>query len=344
MLPELFTIPFINISIKSYGFMMVLGFLAALLMAKRRAKKMGVAPQIITDFSIMILLAGVIGARLHYILHRWNYYGSHLREIFDIASGGLEFLGGFILASLVTAAYFHKKRLPVLKMLDIIAPAVMLGLAFGRIGCFLNGCCYGGPSELPWAVRFPVVNTHTAAGCEKKQTLSYSHPYYYQITPDTYRHAGEPPMISLPDEYYGYTDGQGHWLSDAADLPRQPQAQNYYYSLKTPDQLTDSQLAQMRQGSYRMHRIHPTQLYSVANALGICLILNWMFRRYRFPGQIFGWMLLLYGFMRFWIEAIRVDSPLEFNGLTISQNMGIAATAAGAILLIRQWRKHHRSG
>lgn len=322
MRPELFTLPFIHVSIKSYGLMMVLGFLAALWMARRRCLKLRENPLHITNFAVYPLLAGVVGARAMHVMHNWSsFYRHDLKAIFAIWSGGLEFLGGLVLAILVMLVYFKHKKLPILKFLDILAPAAMLGLAFGRVGCLLNGCCYGAPCELPWAIRFPAVNTHThvGPGCEKVTETRYSNPYDYQLYPDPDNRPEQPTLIELPADYYkpGY---------------REP---------KPINQLTEQQLQDMQNNLYPMHPIHPSQIYSIGNALLICLLLNLMFRRRKFDGHIVAWMLILYGITRFALEMVRVE-PTEWFGLTISQNMGLVALIIGLALLIYLPRRLRR--
>ena len=337
MYPELFSLPFIHHGIPSYGSMLVLGFLAAYWMAYRRCRKVNEDPQHISNFSVYALLAGIIGARLFHVLHNWSEYRDKPAEIFATWDGGLEFLGGFACALAAMLIYFGRRKLSILRFLDILAPAMMVGLAFGRMGCFLNGCCFGAPCEVPWAIRFPVVNTYVqrTAGCQKSSRLSYSYAYAYQLYPDGQRRPSQGPLINLPTEYYGYTDGHGNYSES-------PLPAGYYYGLKPVAQLTAAQLDEMKHGTYRMHPIHPAQLYSLANALIICLILNLLFRRRRYDGQIFALMLILYGSTRFFIESLRVDSPLEFNGLTISQNLGVACLLAGIVMMILlRWRAKH---
>ena len=83
-----------------------------------------------------------------------------------------------------------------------------------------------------------------------------------------------------------------------------------------------------------MRRFHPAQIYSTLNALGLCVILHFMSNRRKYRGQIFSWMLVLYGLTRTGLEFLRSDSPLEFNGLTISQNLGLLATLMGIALIV----------
>lgn len=137
--------------IHSYGVMAMLGFLAGILVARWRAKRVGLSPDHITDMGIWALFGGIVGSRLVYVVQNAEYYFNTSRmdwsplDLFKIWEGGLVFYGGFIgafIAVLVTAR-IRKERL--LAMLDVMAPSVALGHAFGRIGCFLRGCCYGVP-------------------------------------------------------------------------------------------------------------------------------------------------------------------------------------------------------
>ena len=107
------------------------------------------------------MVCGVVGARLFYVIEYWDesFAGRSLRdtllEIANIPEGGLVIYGGLIGAAVGFVIFVRKHRLPLLAMADLIAPSMAIGLAFGRIGCFLNGCCYGGQTDLPWHVTFP---------------------------------------------------------------------------------------------------------------------------------------------------------------------------------------------
>src|SRR5918999_1329029 len=80
---------------------------------------------------------------------------ANLLDAINISSGGLTFYGGLVLATFACIAYGVWRKVPLRLGMDIVAPCVMLGLAFGRVGCFLNGCCYGAACDASWAVRFP---------------------------------------------------------------------------------------------------------------------------------------------------------------------------------------------
>ena len=338
MRPELFTIPLINISVKSYGFMMVLGFIAAMFLARRRCRLQGENPDHITNFSVYVLLAGIVGARIMFVLHHPGEYQGNFLKVFAIWSGGLEFLGGVICAILVMVIYLKRKKLSVLKYLDILAPALMLGLAFGRLGCLLNGCCFGATCEQPWAIRFPAVNYRSEGVFSSQSPPSFSYPYAYQLIPHSHRHKNTPATINLPENfYYGFSDHQGSFCFSKSEIPSDRQ-DNFYPSPKSAAELNPQQLADLEQGKFPMHPIHPTQLYSLISALLLCTLLTFMFRFYKFPGQIIAAMMILYGIARFSIEMLRTE-PLEFTGLTISQNVSLALIITG-ITLIVIFRRH----
>ena len=340
MRPELFNIPLINISIKSYGFMMVLGFIAALFLARRLCRRLGENPIHISNFGTYALLAGIVGARLFHVIHYWPLYRGNISDVFAIWTGGLEFLGGFFGALIVMVIYFRRRKLSVLRFLDILAPALVLGLAFGRIGCFLNGCCFGAPAELPWAIRFPALSSHSKhqPGCQKAVIFQYSIPFSYQLTPDFQRR--DKSLITLPNDFYdGYMNHQGHWVRNL-ELIDPDQRHLFFAAPKAPGELTTEQLQKLRDGTIKMLPIHPAQLYSSMNSFILCLILLlFITRYYYFSGQIFAMLMILYGVTRFVLESLRNSSPLEFNGLTISQNISIITFAVGLIALPLLFRR-----
>jgi phosphatidylglycerol:prolipoprotein diacylglycerol transferase len=138
-------IPFFDISVPiySYGFMMMVGFLFAVLAVRRKAVYEGIDPYLMTDLGIYTLLAGILGARVLFVMHHFDEYVKHPFEIFMIFKGGLSLYGGVIGASLMAVVFCRRRGLSPMKCLDMASVGLALGLAFGRIGCFLNGCCYG---------------------------------------------------------------------------------------------------------------------------------------------------------------------------------------------------------
>ncbi len=142
--------------IYSYGLMMLVGVILGYLLVLYRNSKIKLSnTDTLTDCFIFILLFGIAGARLAYVFLHWDNYSDNLLSILNLRAGGLTLYGG-LFGGVVTFILFSKiKRLNVMKMLDLFAPSVILGIAFGRIGCFLNGCCYGIEAPVGFGVIFP---------------------------------------------------------------------------------------------------------------------------------------------------------------------------------------------
>jgi phosphatidylglycerol:prolipoprotein diacylglycerol transferase len=140
-----------------YGVLVALGFLAGLWTASRRALRAGVGADTIVDLGPWLILGTIVGARGLYVISYWSddFSGKPLWQIFNIRGGGLVFYGGLIGASLAYLVYVRVKKLPLWKIADILAPSIALGHAIGRLGCLMNGCCYGRTCDLPWAIQFP---------------------------------------------------------------------------------------------------------------------------------------------------------------------------------------------
>jgi phosphatidylglycerol:prolipoprotein diacylglycerol transferase len=154
-------IPLIGIPIYGFGAMLFVGFVTATWVAARRARREGFTGKTIEDSALVILIGGLLGARLFFFVQYRHMFFDHgffagLLEFFKLWKGGLVWYGGVLGAVTGFFIYARRARLPILKLCDLIVPVVVLGLGFGRIGCLLNGCCYGAPTDLPWAVHFPV--------------------------------------------------------------------------------------------------------------------------------------------------------------------------------------------
>jgi phosphatidylglycerol:prolipoprotein diacylglycerol transferase len=142
-------------AIPAYGLMLVISFLAAIWLAKREARKFNISPVIIENLAFYLMLGVIIGGRILFVIFHWSRYENNLLGIFAIWHGGMMFFGGFIGGFLAGMFYLKKQKIQILKIADLIAPAIALGQFFTRIGCLLNGCCFGKPSTLPWAIKFP---------------------------------------------------------------------------------------------------------------------------------------------------------------------------------------------
>jgi phosphatidylglycerol:prolipoprotein diacylglycerol transferase len=135
--------------------MLVLAFIFAPWLAWWRARREGLDGDVILDMGFWIFVAGLIGARTFYCI---EYWGQDIHSLWDAVQywrGGIVYYGGGIGALVGFFGYWWFHRFPVRAYLDVIAPSIALGTFFGRLGCFLNGCCYGDLCRLPWSVSFP---------------------------------------------------------------------------------------------------------------------------------------------------------------------------------------------
>ncbi len=162
MYPTLIRIGGFNIY--SYGLFLFLSFLIGTKLVEVRAKKFSVSSESITNLAMLILIAVIVGARLLYVIFHWSEFQNDLIGIIAFwrgGLGGLMFFGGFIFAMVAGVLYVRHKKMPVFKMLDAIAPALVFGEGLTRIGCFFNGCCFGKPTSMFLGMVFP---HHSAAG------------------------------------------------------------------------------------------------------------------------------------------------------------------------------------
>ena len=144
-----------SFQIHSYGLLLAVAFLVSIQIFVTRGRKRGIPEDALHTVSLVILVLAIVGGRGLFVLTHWSDYASDPLGVFRLWEGGLMLYGGYILAIVGGIAYVRRKKLPVWKLGDAVAPAMALGIGIGRIGCFLNGCCFGLPSHVVWAVRFP---------------------------------------------------------------------------------------------------------------------------------------------------------------------------------------------
>jgi phosphatidylglycerol:prolipoprotein diacylglycerol transferase len=140
----------------TYGFLVATGVLIGLWISVRNSERQGIDPEKAWSLGILVVLCGILGAKILYILVDLNYYTSHPREIFSLSTvqaGGV-FSGGLLAALVAAVWYIRKHRMPALATCDAFAPGLALGHAIGRVGCFAAGCCWGKPTHAFWGVTF----------------------------------------------------------------------------------------------------------------------------------------------------------------------------------------------
>ncbi|MBN2561274.1 MAG: prolipoprotein diacylglyceryl transferase [Phycisphaerae bacterium] len=379
MYPTMFRIPFLPdwlADIKSYGVMMMIAFLTGIWLACRRAYKSQANPDIVLNMGFIALIFGVIGARAMFVLHYWDTrfasQSNPLMSVFDIRAGGLEFWGGPLLVIPAIAIYLrYVAKASTRWYLDITMPSLAWGLAITRIGCFLNGCCWGAicvdqtdpareRATIPWAVRFPygslpMVQQYKYGQLTLPKELIYilstgeslplPREYIDALVEDggkTYRGLKER-RASVKEEYQRRrTAGADEAVLE--DLKAKAKAadgaiQSYWQTSRGVVHnrcqtygLTSQQLAQLA-AQYPSKPVHPAQIYATINGLILCWVLTAMFYYRKRHGIIVGWFLILYSISRVFLELIRQDNPLDVGGLTISQAISVATFIGGVLWL-----------
>jgi phosphatidylglycerol:prolipoprotein diacylglycerol transferase len=333
-----------GVPVRAYGVLVLAGIVAGIAMSIIRARQAGLEADDILSLALWVIPGGAIGGRLFYVV---QYWGDRIREpdlagtlknIFAITEGGLVVYGAFVGAMAGFAIFVIRRKLPALALADIVAPGMMAGLALGRVGCLMNGCCYGGESDAAWAITFPREN----------MTDSLSAPYADQATTGRFYGlllAGKPhdPATLVvvhvdpnsPAAKAGLEAGDEITvINDVAATPNAA-ATAFLAALRDekPLELSTSRgrrtIASIATPP-RSLPVHPAQIYSAVDAALLCAVL-WLYYPYRRrDGEVMALMLVIHPISRFLLEAIRVDeSAVWGTGLSISQNLSIAIFAIG---------------
>lgn len=150
------------LTVRTYGLLLAVSFIAGILLALRRSRARGLNQNQMINMSLLIMLAGIVGARIMYVIPHWNEFSANPLDIISpfqssgsIGLTGLTMYGGFIAAVLVSIVYLRVNRLSIWKACDAFSPSIALGIGLSRVGCFMNGCCFGLPTESALGVVFP---------------------------------------------------------------------------------------------------------------------------------------------------------------------------------------------
>jgi phosphatidylglycerol:prolipoprotein diacylglycerol transferase len=327
-----------GLPVRGYGVMLLLAVVSGVGMAAYRARRMGVDPELILSLAFWLFVSGILGARLFYLIEYWDQLvaGKSLKQALvaaiSIQEGGLVVYGMLVVGGLALIAFIYRHRLPGLALADLIAPSVVLGLGLGRLGCFLNGCCFGGPCELPWAVRFP------AGSPPHEQQVRLGQVYGLLVAADAEHH----PIVgeiygNLPAAGIGVTGGDrilsinGHDVSTLEEA--QEQLVNTFVAEKTLELKVAGGFLRLSAlpGTHEHSRpVHPTQLYSAIDAFLLCLFLIAYYPYRQHDGELTAMTLTIHAVSRFLLEIIRTDEgPVFGTGLSISQNISLIVLVVG---------------
>lgn len=325
------------IPIRGYGVMVLLGSVTGLLMAVHRAKQQRLSSEVIYSLAFGMFICGIIGARLFFVIEYWETrfntgdWRTTLLEIVKFTEGGLVVYGSLIGATAAFLWFCRRHALPPLAMSDLIAPSLLAGLAFGRIGCLMNGCCYGGPCDLPWAVTFPKesmpyveqIASGSVYGFTLVQTLLDPHPLITRVEDDSAAAAaGLTSGIYLKSingqQITSLEEAQG-LLVDAFYLNRSLTLETAAGRIRNVAAIAHPD---------RSLPVHPTQIYSAVNAALLAWVLWSLYPLRRRDGEVTAVMLTVYPIARFLLEVIRIDESAVFGtGLSISQNISLVIFA-----------------
>ncbi|MCS7065514.1 MAG: prolipoprotein diacylglyceryl transferase [Fimbriimonadales bacterium] len=157
MMPEL--VRWDGFTLHTYGLMWAIGIWLAVWRGLRAAPRYGIRADDVFDLAFVMVVAGIVGARLLYVLTNWSQYAGDWWGVCRVWEGGLSFFGGFATGALAGLWLVRRRRLNAWQVVDLAAPSIALAYAIARIGCFAAGCCYGRPTTLPWGVQFPGLDT-----------------------------------------------------------------------------------------------------------------------------------------------------------------------------------------
>jgi len=340
----------VGLPVRGYGLMMMLGVLTAVGLSYRRVLQLGVAKESFLGLVLWTVVGGLLGARLFYIVQKWSELdGTSISEklwtALQFTEGGLVVYGAILGGIAGILGWTLLQKVVPLSLLDAIVPAFFIGLAFGRIGCLMNGCCFGGVVEsgLP-AIAFPrgapaymdqlasgrLLGIHTKSTHGRDSTID-------AVDPGSWAQRN------------GIAPGQILDSIQVGQVPQVPSLQAQAMREHAPPELeglvrTDRVRTVVRELPNRSLPVHPSQIYASITGFLLCFwsltIPRWVQR----PGLVFGSGWLAYGVLRFLEEIVRVDEGGQFGTeLSIAQWVSIVGIVFGAILTVYSWSGSSKS-
>ena len=335
-----------GLAIRGYGLFLLLGMIGGFGLALYRCWQIGFDGDQIVSLGFWMVVFGLLGARLFYVIQKFDQFsGLAPRELLfrlaDMTSGGLVVYGSLIGGIVAGTIYMAIKQMPWRKVIDIIAPGMVLGLAIGRIGCLMNGCCYGGvcADGMP-ALEFPAASPPYVEQLYSGQLIGVSGPF------DESLHEVEVESVKQNGLAAKYGIQAGEKIRIFLSHEQQDDMQLRLRAAKSSQEQMNLNLQVISDSGARITipvaelpdrslRTHPTQLYSAANAFLLCAFLWFYYPWRRNDGEVFALMMILYAIGRFLLELIRTDEAGQFGtAFTISQWISFAGLSMGFLLLL----------
>jgi len=341
----LFEVPVLHVPVFGFGVMLVLAFVVSAWVGGRRAKREGYSPTILWDVGLYVFIAGIIGARVVSMLVDQEWPG-------DIWKGILQFLriweGGLVLYGAIPGGligYWLAYRYVVrpnkvrsLQIADWLAPAIAVGIAFGRMGCFLNGCCYGDvadPVRVPaWlAVHFPANSpAYTDLVWQQRWQSTYGFTLdelnmVQAVDPNS---SAEQAGLKPGDHLEAINDAPVH---DRSSFFRAVQDVKAYQPMKVTV-LRGSQPTALTFVPPPTLPLLPTQLLMAFDGVLLCALLWTYYPFRRREGAVLALLMMTYAVNRYLIEQLRLDNPEFVGPFTVSQAISIGLFGAGAVMML----------
>lgn len=324
----------VGIAIRGYGIFLVLGVTSAVLLAAYRSFRAGISPDLIYALTPWVFIGGIGGARLFYVIqYRDQFFVPSIvqtiKNVMAFTEGGLVVYGSFIGGFLTFLIFTWRHKVSVLRLGDVIVPCLFLGVFFGRIGCLLNGCCYGGRCDDNWmSLYFPplsaVYQEQLTSGELLGMTIAAGTGAITKVDTD-----------SVADEL-GIRAGD---VYEAGDFDRRP-FENADPGLPS-EEVVPGWVMRVSGKTYRLSpkelparalAVRPAQLISSTSSLILCALLCALSLFIRRVGALMFVGFMAYAVLRFLLEWVRVDEGGQFNtSLTISQWVSIAVFSASLI-------------
>ncbi len=339
----------VGIAVRGYGLFLLLAIIMGVGVTLWRAATIGIIADRIISLAFVMILGGIAGARLFYVIQKYEDYQNEptarelIAKILDVTSGGLVVYGSLIGGSLAAWIYCRFHRLRPLVLVDLIAPGMVLGLAIGRIGCLMNGCCYGGICEtagLP-QLTFPAGSAPYMQQLIEgdligiKSEIKQSEPdqpairSIISIEPEGI--AAKYPL--LPNDRIVIFPPEEKRLRFFKQNPELQDQENKLSTSIYTDRI-DEIVLPIDQLPVRSLGTHPTQIYSSIDAFLLFSLIWFYWYLKKNDGEVFALMLIMHGISRFLLEIIRRDESGIFGTtLTISQWISLLLIVLGIVLI-----------
>lgn len=332
-----------GLPIRGYGVLLLVAVLSGMAMASHQARRAGLSVDVIQNMGFWLILMGLAGARAFYVALNWNDFASPslftmIGRIAAINFGGIVVYGA-LLGGFATLAWIcYRQKLPLLAIADILAPAFLVGLAIGRIGCFLNGCCYGGICDPPeWGVRFPQESPpyihQEFTGALQGVRLQWDDASKHAVVVDLYEGAPAAEHLKIGDVVHTVAGKSLRTRDDLAALGERWRMREMAMEIEREGERRD--VSWTFRPPPRSLPVYPTQLYSTIDAALLCFLTWAYFPFRRRDGEVTAMLFFFNPLTRILLEIVRDDEPGRFGTLlTISQLLAVGMMAAAVVLFV----------